>query len=147
MSDSEIIQLVDELNGLCGKLDHDLSINSGGCCYVAGIVAEGLYKLHIPYKVAITKCFEVEKSLEVRRFIKNKQDFYCQHAFIYLHKHKLYINDDGDADRNVKVGCIKPKELLEYYKSTRWNKTYNIRNNKSVAKSINEIFKKYESKA
>lgn len=144
MSDSEVIQLVEELNDLCSQLNDDFEINCGGCCYVASVLAEELFNLHIPYKVAITKNFEVEKSLEIRRTIKNKKDFYCQHAFIYLHKHKLYINDDGDARRNVKVGCIKPKELLEYYKSVKWNKTYNTSNNKSVANKIRKIFKKYE---
>ena len=143
MSDSEVIQLVDELNDLCLQLNDTLDINSGGCCYVASVLAESLSNIHIPFKVAITKSCG-HRPLELRNYIKNKTDFYCQHIFIYLHKHKLYINDDGDANYNIKVGCIKSKDLLEYYKSVKWNRCYNTRYNRSVAKRIKQIFKKYE---
>lgn len=147
MSDSQVIELAEELNDLCSQLSDSLEINCGGCCYVASILAEGLSDLHIPFKVSLTRNLDVERALEVRRFIKEKKDFYCEHVFIYLHKHNLYINDDGDANRNVKVGCIKSKDLLEYYKSVKWNRVYDTKYNKVVAEEIRNIFKKYESKA
>ena len=143
MSDSEVIELVEELNNLCSQLSDTLDINCGGCCYVVAILAEGLFNLHIPYKVAITKSCGC-RPLEIRKHIRNKEDFYCQHCFIYLHKHKLYINDDGDANYNIKAGCIKYKDLLDYYKATKWNRVYNKKNNKNVANKIGRVFKKYK---
>lgn len=146
MDNSKVAELVQELEDHCIYLSDTISINSGGCCYVSAILAEGFKKLKIPYKLVIADDYIERGSLKIRASIKNKEYLPWHHSFIYLHKHKLYINSDNCINyyRLHKVGCLNCNDLITYYDSREWNNLYNTDNNTVVAESIREIFKKYE---
>ena len=112
------------LNDLCKDMSNKYYINSGGCCYVAMIIAECLERNNIPYTVYryIYPCHFVIKVSD--RYI-NRSDF--NNAKIELY------NCDSD-------------ELAKVYYTENWNDWYDKqRYNHLVKLRIKALFRKYEN--
>lgn len=148
MEEDQIRRLAGDLEKACNDTLQKYDINSGGCCYVAAIIAEGLYKLKIPYKLIIACDNIIGPRLQIRKKIKNRTLSTRSHYFIYLHNQKIYINSGGCTKiwyyKLNEVGKISPTDLMDYYKSKRWNTYYRKANNKIVASELRKIFKNYE---
>ena len=157
MYTEEITRLATDINRICKKLDEKWDINSGGCCLVSAIIAEGLERLNIKYKVVLFYGSYIEPygALEVRKNIKTKDinsfpngDETGSHYSIYIPSIRVFLNsDDYTGDRYYKktiVGKVTHKDLQWIYETGCWNSCYDTRYNKSIRNKINSIFKKYE---
>lgn len=126
------------------------SINKGGCCYVAYILAENLEKLHIPYKVIINNDCMEDTEIIYTNAIKDRsrygifghKDYSCSH--IWIKTSFGILNDESKYYRrgkNIELP-INSKDLLWLYKKGSWNSTYKTKNNHLVKEIINSIFEK-----
>lgn len=117
-------ELFKHLNELCREMDNQYNINSGGCCYVAMIIAEQLERHNIPYTVYryIFPCHFVIKVSD--RYI-NRSDF----------NNSKCIIDNCTSD-----------DLYEIYYNEEWNRTYDKQiYNHLVKLRIKALFRKYEN--
>ena len=157
MYTEEITRLVTDINRICKNLDEKWDINSGGCCLVSAIIAEGLERLNIGYKVVLYYSNYVEpySALEVRKNIKTKDINSFpngvktgNHYSIYIPSIKVFLNSSyfikNSCYRKTIVGKITCKDLQWVYNTGCWNDCYDTRHNISVRNKINSIFKKYE---
>lgn len=147
---------IKELNEICKRLDDRYDINSGGCCYLAYLIAKHLDKLGIQYELKIFDSFyrDTRAINEEVRFKKcnNTSDsvvgpYSCNHYYIHI----INIGDVNDAyddfyDKQLfSITKIKATNIRWIYKLGNWNDCYNTKHNRYVSKIINKFFKKYET--
>lgn len=156
MRNLNIHSLQRSLNELCQQLNNTYSINSGGCCFVAYLIAFHLDRLGLRYKLLIfTKELkdDISISSEVHSKIRNNSrktsivgSGTCNHYALYL---------DGGGTINVEDFYIFNKYIIEdinssnikwIYRSGRWNPEYNIHNNRIIRKTFNAFFNGYEER-
>lgn len=113
-------QLFKELNTLCTKLDDEWDINCGGCCYVAYVLAKYLEEYKIPFIVRDYD-FPTHYVVEVSDRCLNRGGF-----------DGCYISYDWTSDK-----------LLDIYKTSSWNKYYDVKHNSAVHLKIKAVFNKY----
>lgn len=116
-------ELFTEINSLCREMDDRYSINYGGCCYVAAVIAENLKKFNIPFKVIeyFSPChYVVEVSDRQLNGIPECSKGKCRFEYV-------------DEDIN----------LFDLYYSQDWNYTYSRRWNLIVITRITALFNKY----
>lgn len=111
------------LNKICKELDKKYEINSGGCCYVASIIAEELEKRNIPFS-----------------YVEIDGHYHCT---ILIGK-KL-INPMGCSLKEWDVYNISSKEIRDIYNNNDWNDEYDIRWNLTVKTIINSTFEYYDN--
>ena len=107
------------LDCLCSCLDKLYSINSGGCCYVAYLIACHLDKLRIKYDLVI---------------------------YDYKRKDEACIN--SEVQNTCLPNSVTGKQTCEHYcisiSGGDWNEVYNRDDNEYVKGMINSFFSKYE---
>ena len=112
-------ELFKQLNCLCSEMSECYDINSGGCCFVAAVLAEQLEKYKIPFRVA-----------------------YCigpTHYWIKVSDRN--INRDGSkAERKCKWSS---KFIYNLYYCQDWNPRYCKSWNLIVQTRITSLFYKY----
>lgn len=120
-------KLFTKLNKLCLELDEKLNINSGGCCYVAAVIAEQLEIFNIPFKII------------------HYDRYGCHYAIKVSDR---YINRGGYCKREINcyVNISSSKELFKIYDSEYWNDTYDTLNNDYVYEKIKELFNNENSR-
>ena len=118
--------LFKNLNQLCKDLDYKYDINSGGCCFVAAVIAEQLENYNIPFKLIHYELYSCHYAIRVNDRIINRCD--C--------KYKEIIFDD----------YLSSDEIYNTYYDEDWNHTYNRRWNLIVKTKIKSLFKKYENR-
>ena len=119
-------QLFTQLNSLCREMDEFYDINSGGCCFIASVIAEQLEKFNISYS-----------------FIRID---YGRHYVIEVSDRVL--NGDGyrrDSSHFEYLG-FDSKEGFIYYKKHNWNNCYSKKWNLIVKTKIESLFNKYGNK-
>ena len=125
------------------KLDREYNINSGGCCFVAYLLARELEKRHIRFKLRIYDYCLEGKKLEIRKAIKNRTyyDDYssCNHYALLIGEEVINVADYVDGDRCIDLGCINSSDIKYLYDKGRWNKTYKPGDNKEVESLIKQI--------
>ena len=67
-------ELFKTLNNLCEEMNYSYNINSGGCCFVAAVIAEQLEIFNIPFKIAYTYC-PTHYAIKVERGYINRDDY------------------------------------------------------------------------
>ena len=145
------------LNNLCVFLQEEYSINYGGCCFIASILAKHLEKIGIKYELVIYEHTrknipEIKKELANRKI--NKGYFNSITGFNTCNHYCLniigagYVNDLGDFDHCVQhiITEINYKDLKWIYKHGDWNDVYNTDFNTEIKGIVKEFFKKYERK-
>lgn len=138
-----MIPFVEDLNNLCHDLDNRYDINSGGCCYVAYIIAKNLEKHHIPYQLVVANDYYVDSNtLEVA--INNRTANcnglgrgVCNHY--YLHTTFGDINPGDEYDESTTID-ITSRDLLWIYTSGRWNWMFQRRYKSVISRIINRFF-------
>lgn len=151
-------QLRKNLNKLCKDLNRDYSINSGGCCFVAFVIASHLYRLGIPYKFII--CDESKKCRkDILHELNNQVNNYylerdsvtgeecCNHYCLRIEGG--YINGSYYISNNYyhkySFKNITPDVIEWVYETGDWNDFYLTKYNNKIKKIINKFFKDYET--
>lgn len=142
-------KFVNKLNRFCEELHSKYLINSGGCCFVAYLIAKELYKRNIKYKVVIGSYDKQLPSLELRHNIKNNYGFPCNeyvacHYWIKIGKYE--INKMPKKDYIIsQCACIKSEHLYNLYLSGDWNDEYDTSNNDIIECKIYDFFRNYSN--
>lgn len=118
--------LFKNLNQLCKDLDYKYDINSGGCCFVAAVIAEQLENCNIPFKLIHYELYSCHYAIRVNDRIINRCD--C--------KYNEIIFDD----------YLSSDDIYDTYYNEDWNSTYNKQWNLIVKTKIKSLFKKYENR-
>lgn len=116
-------QLFSAINELCRDLDNKYRINSGGCCYIAAIIAKNLEEYCIPFKVVHFETYGTHYAIMVsdRRLNGAKWPF-------------------RGFDEIVEMNSSR---LFEIYYENEWNEVYSTEHNSEVNELISNLFKKY----
>lgn len=115
-----------ELNKFLKQLNNLYNINSGGCCYIAYLIASHFNNLNIPFKLLIQSG-------------KDIGNHYC------LIVHKTKINSLENYEYEIKL-IASPNTIKRIYDENQWSKKYNIKYNKLISIKIREFFKPYYKK-
>lgn len=144
---SEYKTVFNNLNSICTCLDKIYRINSGGCCYIAYIIADILYKEGLNYKVLVVPDFGNKLP---DNFTDIKDSVY--HVFIEVEfDGETYLINDADCSSEdeeleaVEYDNVSPGEILNYYKGTTWNWSYNTVKNKFIKYVINLLYDNFSS--
>lgn len=116
-------ELFKEINAKCEYLKNKFQINSGGCCYVAAVLAEYLTKYDIPYEVVYYDNGGCHYYIKVSDRNLNRDGCGWQYSEIL---------DHGGYE-----------EIYEWYYNDDWNECYNTKYNGIVKISLKRIFDKY----
>lgn len=130
------------INDLCKILDDNYNINSGGCCYVAYILAKNLEKYHISYKVAFSDLYQCKSGSSIinESEIEVKYNKYsCCHTWIIVSDY--HINGFDNYENFDLTANLTSKELLTMYNKGKWNDEYSTSNNKLIRRLISSTFK------
>lgn len=135
----------------CRRLDKDFNINSGGCCFVAYLIAKNLEKLHIPFKLVVesdldcyddSNGFENIKERKLNSFPTGNSVQY--HYFIKIDTGTINKDDDCSDHSFVTYSGITSEDIKWIYDTGSWNDDYNYDDNDTVEQLINKSFKIYE---
>jgi hypothetical protein len=118
-------ELFKQLNRLCEELNYKYNINSGGCCYVAAVLAEQFELHNIPFTVIHYNECGCHYAIKVSDRYINRDDYRKKEISEYL--------DWSSSD------------LFAVYNDEDWNKCYSTTHNSTVRKSIVKVFNKYEN--
>ena len=142
-----------DLNQLCQLLNDDYDINRGGCCYITYLIAKNLDRLHIPYKLVIFDRYPkdikaIKKELYKQRFhrtyYKSVTGIHsCSHYCLQIGENLINASDYFEFYKYV-ISDINAKHILWIYKHGVWNNNYDVRNNLTVKRIINNYFKNEE---
>lgn len=149
-----IRKLCKELNELCKELHSKYEINSGGCCYVASVIAKYLDKFGIKYRLVISDTYRknysnIQKELTKKRVNKDLEDSVCGDACCYhYYIHIMYAGEVNPMMKNItefEFDNIDHSTISWIYSKGGWNSSYNVKNNSIINKLIKSVFKKYET--
>ena len=118
--------LIKKLNYLASELDRRYSMNSGGCCYFAYLIAEGLEAYDIEYRFIIQDDGPIDG-------VSGKH--YC----LQIMPSKLFINKLSKYS-HIKTTQLTSSQIFSYYRKSNWSEKYDICNNAVVKKAIDNIF-------
>lgn len=117
-------ELFKEINAKCIELNNKYRINSGGCCYVAAVLAELLTQCDISYKVVY---------------------YFDGGCHYYIKVVDRYLNSDYCTKKSgiIRIYDSSYEDIYEKYYNNGWNDEYNIKYNGLVKISLMRIFNKY----
>ena len=118
--------LIKKLNYLASELDRRYSMNSGGCCYFAYLIAEWLEAYDIEYRFIIQDDGPIDG-------VSGKH--YC----LQIMPSKLFINKLSKYS-HIKTTQLTSSQIFSYYRKSNWSEKYDICNNDVVKKAIDNIF-------
>lgn len=146
------------LSDIFNYLNSKYCINSGGCCYVALVLAKELERLNIKYQLVIYNDKDINsrtRKLPIRRAIKNRDPHQtvgigknvCIHYAIATSELGVLNPDNCDVDpylKSISLATINSSDIEWIYKTGDWNRCYNTKFNKIVRDCIHLAFKGYE---
>lgn len=139
------------VNKICSCLNTGFYINSGGCCYIAYLIAQNLESLNIKYEVCISGVYSCEKDLYYTNIKhRSRSGVFCYNCYSAHHIWIKINNKHINGERNIKYISLNlnSKDLLWMYKRGlklgNWNNDYDIKHNTFVKRMINLIFKNCE---
>ena len=145
-------KLLDDLNSLCEFLNNAYDVNSGGCCFLASIIAKHLDKLGIKYKLVIYDLYNKDKEsikYEVTNRRRNKTKtgsvvgvYTCDHYCLYLEG--VGIMNRSGSFYSYSISNISHKNIYWIYKNGSWNKRYEVQHNETIKNIVKAFFKEYE---
>ena len=120
-------ELFKEINALCDYMVEKYRINSGGCCYVAAVLAEYLTKCDIDYQVVY-------------------YNSWWDGCHYYIKVSDRNLNRDGCNWRYTEILAHEDyREIYQWYYDGDWNNRYDKRYNGIVKISLKRIFDKYRN--
>lgn len=147
LKESEYKTVVNNLDSVCKCLDSIYSINNGGCCYIAYIIADILSKEGIEYEVIVLPADKDEEMPD------DFTDIDCSAFHVYigvsLEDGFYTINNmaDEDIDNLPEYHYLEvsTQEILNYYKRGNWNWLYDTVRNKFIKYIINLLYDNFSS--
>ena len=129
-SERNLKLLSENLNHLCHFLDEVYDINSGGCCYIAGLIAKLLEDDNVGFSVIVYEC--------------DCEDFYdldcSQYHYAITFNTDIINADDYDEVEYSSFDNVSSKDLFEHYQECCWNEQYNPGNNKFIKDTIKTFY-------
>lgn len=111
-------------------LDNAYNINSGGCCFVASVLAKLLEQDGVNFSVIVYDC--------------DYDDFYdldCSQYHYTLQIGDRIVNGYEDDDDYAEYYNVSSKDLLEHYKECGdWNEVYNRKRNNYIKRVIKDFY-------
>lgn len=155
MRNLNVHSLCKSINKLCDFLDSEYSINCGGCCFIASLLATHLDKLGISYNLIAYDYLEKDLDYiqhEVSSKVKNKS---CRKSVTGNHTcnhYSLFIEGAGEVNRGDFDECLKyvikdvqSSNIRWIYRNGAWNTDYNTCNNKAIKNIVKSFFEQYEA--
>ena len=146
--------LLRNLNSLCKFLDETYSVNLGGCCFLASLIARHLDKLNIKYDLVIYDnyakdrvCIEHEViSCRKNKGLNNSVTGYysCNHYCLQIRGAGIINGDDCKSEHRYSIPDVSYKNIRWIYKNSSWNDCYEVQHNKTIKNIVKEFFKEYE---
>ena len=145
------------------NISHDLgnekfdSINCGGCCWFAGVLAAELEKRKIPFTFIMRESTEratVEEYIDQ----SNNKDHGLSACHVYIKVVGSYFDSEGFYDDNYIQDLSdytlefhwNTAQIKNYYKNGTWNETFKEESPKGIKREIRRIiknnFKQYDTK-
>lgn len=146
MQTINIKELRDSLNILCKELDLNYNINSGGCCYIAYLIASQLDRLKIRYNLVVYSFCDFDQYDFNQAILNNKNWYTCEHYCLSICRNGFVNRGTGLYDNRYIIRNVNSKHIKWIYKHGSWNDCYNISNNKIIKNIINSFFLKYGRK-
>lgn len=141
------------LDKLCLFLDDVYNVNSGGCCYIAYLIARHLDKLGISYALSVYN-FSPKNEFDITREVTTMSRSNNKNSVIGMHTCEHYcisITGGGHVNRGDVEGLkqytvkgITCRNIKWIYKNGYWNDCYDTHNNKTIKGIIDSFFKTYE---
>lgn len=114
-----------EINFILEELNNKYHFNSGGCCYVAYLIAKELERIGDPFQLVVQS-----SSTRVG-------NHYCLCSLKFG-----FINEDIRYDQRV-IFTASSETIKRIYDENGWSMKYDTRNNKALEKEIKHIFSIY----
>lgn len=141
------------INKLCNFLEEIYYVNSGGCCFIASLIANHLDRLGISYDLIVYSSLEKDLDyiqLEVSSKVKNKSlhksvtgNHTCNHYCLSI-KGAGEINEGNFDYPKYIIKNVHSSNIRWIYKNGVWNDYYSTRNNKIIKSIVKSFFKQYE---
>ena len=142
------LRLAKSLDALCTKLDRVYNINSGGCCYLAFLIARNLDQLEVKYELVVYSP-DKKDSIKMEEELKNRtlqsgdeSVIMCDHYCLYIYNYGIINRDNRHGGYIVKN--VSSNSIGWIYKLGGWNPYYKKSNNSIVKDIVNDFFKKYK---
>jgi hypothetical protein len=138
---------LNKLEDLMQYLDDGFSINSGGCCLVAAIIAGHLDRLNIKYHVVGFHYRKFSNRYVYTNIKYNRNKFPCRSKTCEHYAIKVgdkIINRSGFDKVSWEVYNIHSQDLNILYDNGYWNDEFDISDIGCVTKLINDFFRPYE---
>lgn len=132
-SEENLDELFYKLNSLFYFLDDTYKINSGGCCFVASVLARLFEKDGIEFSVIVYDC-EYDNFYDI--------DCSQYHYTLRLGENILNAYDECYYSEFFNV-CAK--DLEEHYKECNWNDCYNRKRNNYIKRIIKNFYNDFTS--
>lgn len=124
-----------KLNKFCKYLDSEYNINSGGCCFVAYLIARLLNRDGFKFKLVVWDGY-FDDSNEFKKL-------YTNHNHYGILLNGCFINEAGYHNNvyydEVVFSNVKVTDILNHYKASSWNSRYNKYQNSYISRMI-EMF-------
>lgn len=147
-------ELIETINTVAAYCEDKYSINHGGCCYFAYLVARELDKRKVKYKLAIedwtfSKKFCKTNRLKARKAIKSRKQYVSGNSLVNCNHFTLMIGDElvnyeQGYEQVILISYVHAEDIEWIYKTGRWNSCYKTKNNPIVEKLVIKAFDKYE---
>lgn len=132
------------LNSICDCLDYIYSINEGGCCYIAYIMADILEREGFKFDVLIIPDPEVDMP-EKFSYLTGPTEHVCLRVTTNNDVYLVNCTEDFDEDDYIAYYNVSSVDILNYYKSWKWNWIYDVARNKFIKYVINLIYDNFSS--
>lgn len=147
--------LARSLNSLCKFLHDTYSVNYGGCCFLAYLIAQHLDQLGLEYDLVIyDDCHKDRVSIEHEVLSRHRNKGFhnsvtgphsCSHYCLQLRGAGVINSDDDDeGEHRYTIPDVSYKNIRWIYRNSEWNSRYEVRHNKTIKNIVKEFFKEYE---
>lgn len=136
-SKSNYDTLCRNLNAICSCLDTIYSINEGGCCYMAYVLANLLEKDNISFRVLVDNDGE-----DLPEYFGGLNESV---AHVCIEVNGNVIND-LEGSRYTSYSYVTAKDILNYYETClTWNSIYDRFRNKFIKYVTNLLYENFSS--
>ena len=147
-------ELIETINRVAAYCEDKYSINHGGCCYFAYLVARELDKRKVKYKLAIedwtfSKKFCKTNRLKARKAIKSRKKYVSDNSLVDCNHFTLMIGDElvnyeRGWEQVILISYVHADDIKWIYDTGRWNDCYKTKHNPIVEELVIKAFDKYE---
>lgn len=137
-SEENLSKLCHKLNSLFIFLDEVYNINSGGCCYVASVLANLLEEDEIEFSIIVYDC-DYENFYDISR----SQFHYAIRILNTDFNGIVNGYEDHDEWEFNEFDNVTAIDLLDHYKECSWNDYYNVFRNKYIKGLITKFYKDF----